>query len=363
MSERTPPAAPSSRRPPGCRGAGSWPGMAATCGAAVATSMFGDAFRQTAFGATGGNVLVVLRLRGGIDGLGMVVPHGDPAYYTARPDHRAAEGVAWSPRTRCSGCTRRWRRWSGCGPPASSPRCTPSALPVPNRSHFSAMEEIEDADPGSTRPPRLGQPDDRAGRRTEPVEAVQLGDSVAADRALRRRRRPWPPGRLADISLVGADANTWASRGGAPSSTGCGAAARRRRCSTPTASATRTVDLLAPTAAAAYTPTAGVTYPRDWPGADLADALKDTAQLIKADVGTDVVAIDFGSWDMHSDYGTTGWGGMQQHDRRVRRGARRVHARPRARPAAAGHRGDDQRVRPPRSRRTATAASTTAGAT
>ena len=60
-------------------------GMAATGTAAVATSVFGDAFRQTAFGATGGNVLVVISLRGGIDGLGMVVPHGDPSYYVARP--------------------------------------------------------------------------------------------------------------------------------------------------------------------------------------------------------------------------------------------------------------------------------------
>src|SRR3954468_17738808 len=61
-------------------------GMAATSAAAVSTTMFGDALRQTSFGATtGGNVLVVVSFRGGIDGLGMVVPHGDPAYYTARP--------------------------------------------------------------------------------------------------------------------------------------------------------------------------------------------------------------------------------------------------------------------------------------
>ncbi len=54
-----------------------------------------------------------------------------------------------------------------------------------------------------------------------------------------------------------------------------------------------------------------MTYPRDWPATGLSDALKDTAHLIKADVGTDVVSIDFGSWDMHSDYGTTEWGEMQ----------------------------------------------------
>ena len=61
-------------------------GMAATSAAAVSTTMFGDALRQTSFGATtGGNVMVVISLRGGIDGLGMVVPHGDPGYYRARP--------------------------------------------------------------------------------------------------------------------------------------------------------------------------------------------------------------------------------------------------------------------------------------
>jgi uncharacterized protein (DUF1501 family) len=76
-------------------------------------------------------------------------------------------------------------------------------------------------------------------------------------------------------------------------------------------SAARTVDLIAPAAQQKYAPAAGVTYPRAWPATDLSDALKDTAQLIKADVGTDVVSIDFGSWDMHSDYGTTAYGDMQ----------------------------------------------------
>ena len=50
------------------------------------------AFRQTAFAATStnGTSSWCCRLRGGVDGLGLVVPHGDPAYYTARPDVRAA---------------------------------------------------------------------------------------------------------------------------------------------------------------------------------------------------------------------------------------------------------------------------------
>ena len=65
-------------------------GMAAGTGVMVAGQLFGGAMLEATFGAGGGgNVLVVLSFRGGIDGLGVVVPHGDPAYYAARPTLRA----------------------------------------------------------------------------------------------------------------------------------------------------------------------------------------------------------------------------------------------------------------------------------
>jgi len=70
-----------------------------------------------------------------------------------------------------------------------------------------------------------------------------------------------------------------------------------------------TVRELAPVVNATYTPS--VTYPTAFPATGLAAALKDTAHLIKSEVGTEVVTIDYGSWDMHSDYGTTAWGDMQ----------------------------------------------------
>src|SRR6478672_8454756 len=61
-------------------------GVAAAGAATMTTSLFGQAVRQASFAeVTGGNVLVVISFRGGIDGLGMVVPHGDPGYYQARP--------------------------------------------------------------------------------------------------------------------------------------------------------------------------------------------------------------------------------------------------------------------------------------
>src|SRR3954471_8746187 len=61
-------------------------GVAAAGATTVTTNLFGEAVQQASFGGElGGNVVVVISFRGGIDGLGMVVPHGDPAYYSARP--------------------------------------------------------------------------------------------------------------------------------------------------------------------------------------------------------------------------------------------------------------------------------------
>jgi uncharacterized protein (DUF1501 family) len=39
--------------------------------------------------------------------------------------------------------------------------------------------------------------------------------------------------------------------------------------------------------------------------------LKSAAKLIRADLGTDVIAIDAGAWDFHSNYGALTWGEMQ----------------------------------------------------
>jgi uncharacterized protein (DUF1501 family) len=173
------------------------------------------------------------------------------------------------------------------------------------------MEEVEDADPGSST--RRGWVNRMIGldARSEPSEAIHLTDSIVPT-MLAGPAPALAASRISDISLVGADDDDaeWAGR-------------RRSQLDLMWAggtgvpiydafrSAKRTVDLLAPVAASTYTPRAGVTYPRNWPATDLSDALKDTAHLIKADVGTDVVSIDYGSWDMHSDYGTTAWGRMQ----------------------------------------------------
>jgi uncharacterized protein (DUF1501 family) len=56
---------------------------------------------------------------------------------------------------------------------------------------------------------------------------------------------------------------------------------------------------------AGYTPDPSANYPTT----NLGRAMKDVARVIKADIGLQVAAVDFGDWDMHVDLGTadSGW--------------------------------------------------------
>jgi uncharacterized protein (DUF1501 family) len=281
-------------------------GMAATTGAAVTTSVFGDAFRQASFGkAVGNNVLVVISLRGGVDGMGMVVPHGDPAYYAARPTigipatslfaadamfglHPSLRPLEWL--------------WTA----GELAAVHAVGMEVPNRSHFRAMEEIEDADPTSG--VRRGWVNRMVGLGggTQPYDAVGLGDPVTPT-ALVGPALSLTAESLQDVSLAGADGDflkrrrrqlrtTWKRSPGA-----LGDATR---------AALKTVKDLRPVVEDRYRP--DVSYPKAYPAAGLSAALKDTARLIKADVGTEVVSVDYGTWDMHSDYGRLDAGRMQR---------------------------------------------------
>jgi uncharacterized protein (DUF1501 family) len=154
--------------------------QAVAAGSLVTTQMFGDSLRQASFGAagaTGGNVIVVISLRGGIDGMGVVVPHGDPDYYKARP----TIGI---PRESLVAQDSMFGMHPGLGPLeflwSSGELAAVHAVgtAVPNRSHFSAMEVVEDADPGS--PERIGWLNRMVGitGSTNPLEAAQVGSSL-----------------------------------------------------------------------------------------------------------------------------------------------------------------------------------------
>src|SRR5919107_4987196 len=187
-------------------------GMAVTSAAAVSTTMFGDAVRQASFAATtGGNVLVVISLRGGIDGLGMVVPHGDPSYYTARPtisvprESLVAQDAMFGLHPKMKPL-----EWLFTGGELAAVHAV--GLPVPNRSHFAAMEEIEDADPASSA--RRGWVNRMIGLSAteDPSEAIYLGSSIIPT-SMSGSAPVLGTASLDQLTLVGAEnADVWATR-------------------------------------------------------------------------------------------------------------------------------------------------------
>ncbi|MGD9958484.1 DUF1501 domain-containing protein [Nocardioides sp.] len=280
---------------------------AAALGGALTTTVFGQAVRQASFGATGtGNTLVVISLRGGIDGLGVVVPHGDPAYYTARPKLAvpAASLLGADAMFGLHPQMAPLMPWWNSGKLAAVHAV---GLNVPNRSHFLAMEEIEDADPGSSE--RRGWVNRMIGLNAtaQATEAVHINSAMTPTMLTGPAPVLSAPG-LTKLKVAGTDsraADRYRSLGTAWSQSpgALGDAAR---------SAVQISRSYSGTLGKARQPANGAVYPSTFPGRDLGEALNDTAHLITADVGTEVVSIDFGGWDMHSGYGNLDGGEMRE---------------------------------------------------
>src|SRR5215218_2583309 len=119
--------------------------------AGASTTVFGSAVvtASASAGVPAPSVLVVLSMRGACDGLNLVVPHADPAYYAARPtiavpsETLLAKDGFFGLHPSLEPLLPFWTAGKVAAVHATG-------LPVPNRSHFAAMEEVEDADPGSS---------------------------------------------------------------------------------------------------------------------------------------------------------------------------------------------------------------------
>jgi uncharacterized protein (DUF1501 family) len=250
---------------------------------------------QLAFaaGPATGDVLVLLSLRGGFDGLSAIVPAGDPAYYTARP----GIGV---PKAQLLGAS---------GIFGLNPALKPllpfwqagtfgaihaAGQTAPNRSHFAAMEELERAAPGTS--VRTGWLDRMLGSlgAASPFNGVSVGSAMPA----RTLAGPVPDLGLTSIDsfrLTGEDpsrpmaATMSALYSGAPDSL-----------AQTTGQVTSALATTSTMAKAGYTPANGAAYP----DTDLGKALRDVARLIKANVGLMSACVDSGDWDMHENLGT-----------------------------------------------------------
>lgn len=269
----------------------------------VAASVFGDAFVETAYAAGGkkaDRVLVVLSLRGAADGLSLVVPHADRVYYQARPniavpkDKLLAGDSQFGLHPAFAPILPLWKAGRVAAIHATGQVVT-------TRSHFAAMEEVEDADPGSQA--RVGWLNRlisvRAGGASD-TTALQLGETVLATQLA---------GPAPAVSTAGLDKLKLVGPGGSDAA-GWEKALTSLWADAPDPVARGGGRALA--VAQAYASAREATASSaEYPKGSLGDALKGAAKVIKADAGAEVITIDQGSWDHHQWVGDLSNGNLK----------------------------------------------------
>jgi len=288
-------------------------GFVAGCSAAIA-GMAGARYPSMAFANPKGTVneetLVVIFLRGGMDGLNMVVPltGADRGYYeAARPNiavplsgtngalsldgqfgfHRAAQPL---------------HQLYQSGKVAV---INAAGLNVANRSHFDAMEFIERGTPGikttssgwlarhlasaANLPPEIVMPSVSVGS----LQATSLlGDrdtiNLSDPDGFNLQIGPWEwrnAQRMALRHMYTGD-DTWLHGSGLQ--------------------ALDAMDIVELNTSGSYTPANGAVYP----SGSFGDGLQVIAQMIKLGLGLRVSTFDLGGWDTHNGQGDDGGGGF-----------------------------------------------------
>lgn len=254
-------------------------------------------------------VMVVLSLRGAADGLSLVVPHGDPVYYSARPtiavpsDALLAKDGFFGLHPELAPLVPFWNAGTMAAVHATG-------LPAPNRSHFSAMEELEDADPGSS--VRTGWLNRLIGLDDiiSPLQAFNVSGGVPP--ASLYGPEPTMSGEdVASVRIPGVD--DWDENNRRLRSLHALWDPATGPMATAIHSALSAAEDFAPVRDTPADPENGASYP----DGDLGRALQMAARIIKGDVGVEVLTVDQGDWDMHTDLGTLSGGRMVDNAREL----------------------------------------------
>ena len=269
---------------------------------AGATTVIGTTVVTTtsspAAAATAPSVLVVVSLRGAADGLSLVVPHGDPAYYAARPKIAvpkeqllAADGF-FGLHPALAPLVPLWTAGRIAAVQATG-------LPVANRSHFAAMEELEDADPGSSA--RVGWLNRMIGADApvgDDVQGLVVGSKL-------------PTSMLGPETVMSFRSLDSATVAGVDKLGNAGPRMRSLHSGWDRAGTDMAVGMR--TALGAVTDLASAKAQEDrvasYPQTDLGKSLASVARTLRADIGVTAVTVDTQSWDMHTSIGTptSGW--------------------------------------------------------
>ncbi|SPE42976.1 conserved exported hypothetical protein [Candidatus Sulfopaludibacter sp. SbA3] len=240
-------------------------------------------------------VLVAIFQRGAADGLNVVVPHGEKAYYAMRP-------TISIPRPSTSGDKQADAAIDLDGFFGLHPSLAPLkplfdqqhlaivdavGSPDPTRSHFDAQDYMESGTPGlkATDSGWMNRALPKPAGKVSPVRAVALGATLP--RALRGGE---PAVALQSIS-------TFQVRDAAAAKQfeDMYATAKDPRLQATGRETFEAVAMLQNIQRQTYTPANGANYPRGRFG----DSLRQIAQLIKSDVGMEMAFADIGGWDHH----------------------------------------------------------------
>jgi len=236
-------------------------------------------------------ILVAIFQRGAADGLNVVVPHGEKAYYDLRPTIAIPRpGSGKDAAIDLDG-------FFGLHPSLAplKPLFDRQHLaivdavgsPDPTRSHFDAQDYMESGTPGlkATHDGWMNRALPKAEGKVSPVRAVSLGPTLS-------RSMAGPNPAIALQSIAGfqvrdAQAAKQFQDMYQESKDPLMRAAGRETF--------EAVSMLQSIQKQSYTPAAGAEYPRGRFG----DSLKQIAQLIKSDVGVEMAFADIGGWDHH----------------------------------------------------------------
>ncbi len=265
--------------------------------AAIPAFLTRSVYAQMNTAAATGKKLVVVFQRGACDGLNVVVPYAEPNYYAMRPTIAIQQSAVLD-----------LNGQFGLHPAMGGLKSLYDAghlaivnavgSPDPTRSHFDAQDYMESGTPGmkSTVDGWLNRAlqSEAAAGKPLPFRAVVLGSEVP--RTLQ--------GRIPAVAIADLGDFSVASKGPQPSSVSNAFQSMYDDSSDTVLHGTgqetfEAVRMLKATDPAHYVPSNGAIYPNTAFG----NSLRQTAQLLKANLGVEAAFADIGGWDTHQNQG------------------------------------------------------------
>ncbi|MGI9104138.1 MAG: DUF1501 domain-containing protein [Terriglobales bacterium] len=273
-------------------------GALAVVGTAAVPAFLRRAVFASELPATGKRRMVVIFQRGAADGLNIVVPHAEPSYYAMRP-------TIAIPRQQVIDLD----GFFGLHPAMASFKQVweqghlaivhAAGSPDPTRSHFDAQDYMESGTPGlkATEDGWLN----RAVKDTPPSGHDSAFRAIALGTSLPRMLAGSAP------AVAVSNVNDFGVGGRNPQAQPIASTFESMYAESVDAALHGTgketfdaVKMLKSADPSRYTPAPGATYPRG----PLGNALRQVAQLMKADLGVEVAFSDVGGWDHHVNEGS-----------------------------------------------------------